>query len=158
MDEFASAVRAYCEWAEHAPEGGTPKWHMQTARRHLSSLYALAVGLPQDFCDCEPAERAVTSDEWKATSDRFGFLPVSYYGSILDPLEVSAGDTALGDLADDLADTWRDLKDGLILFDAGHRDAAGWHWQNSFDIHWGQHAVDALAIIHVWLARHQYRD
>lgn len=156
LDDFAYSVRSYCEWTNTTMATATAKSEMVTARRHLSSLYAMAVNLPTYECDW--VGRPLTDVEWTETFKRFGALPVGYYGSICNPLEVPAGEAALGDLADDLADIWRDLKEGLTIFDDGFRDAAGWQWLDSFNIHWGAHASNALAVIHFWLAQNQYRD
>jgi hypothetical protein len=156
LDDFAVAVRSYCDWAKSAPATGTAKSEMLAARRHLSSLYAMAVNFPP--YDCDWVERDLTDAEWSMTFKRFGELPVGYYGSLLNPLEVPAGEAALGDLADDLADIWCDLKEGLIIFDEGYRDAAGWQWLESFTMHWGEHAASALAVIHFWLGQNRYRD
>lgn len=123
------------------------------ARRYLSTLYAMAADLPQ--FESGWTEGALTHDDWSVTFQRFGELPVGYYGNVCNPLEVPAGETALGDLADDLADIWRDLKEGLIMFDKGNRDAAGFSWQESFNTHWGTHAVNALAVVHVWLSQNR---
>lgn len=156
IDDFAIAVRSFCDWAQLGASTNTVKSEMLLARRYLSSLYALAVDLPR--CECERRESTLTHDDWTATFKRFGQLPVGYYGTISDPLEVPAGETALSDLADDLADIWRDLMEGLILFDSGDRDAAGFQWWESFSIHWGDHAVNALAIVHFWIGQNEYRD
>ena len=156
LDDFALAVRHFCDWAQCASSTETAKSEMLTARRHLSSLYAKAVDLPRFECEWE--ERSLSSDDWSTVFKRFGRLPVGYYGSVCDPLEVPAEETALGDLADDLADIWRDLKEGLLLFDEGDRDAGGASWQESFDTHWGEHAANALAVIHVWLSRNRWQD
>lgn len=156
LDDFAFAVRSYCEWADGTTARGTAKSEMLTARRHLSSLYAMAVNLP--LFECDWVERRPTDGEWSKTFKRFGELPVGYYGSICNPLEVPPSEAALGDLADDLTDIWRDLKAGLTIFEEGYRDAAGWQWLESFTIHWGEHASNALAVIHFWLGQNRYRD
>lgn len=156
LNDFAVAVRSYCDWAASTVALGSAKSEMLIAQRHLSSLYAMAVNVPQYECDW--LERRPTDVEWSKTYKRFGELPVGYYGSICNPLEVPAGDAALGDLADDLADIWRDLKEGLSIFDEGHRNAAGWQWLESFSIHWGEHASRALAVVHFWLSRNRDRD
>ncbi|QNA90194.1 DUF5063 domain-containing protein [Massilia sp. Dwa41.01b] len=156
LDDFTLAVRQLCDWAQDASPLGTPKSEMLAARRHLSVLYAMAVDLPR--CECEWVERPLSHEEWSIVFKRFGTLPVGYYGSVCDPLEVPAGEAALGDLADDLADIWRDLKEGLLVFDDGHREAGVAVWQESFDTHWGEHAVNALGVIHYWLARNRWPD
>jgi hypothetical protein len=156
LDDFALAVRFYCDWASSPGTAGSAQSEMLTARRHLASLFAMAVNLPRYECDW--VEREPTDVEWTKTFKRFGELPVGYYGNICNPLDVPAGEAALGDLADDLADIWRDLKEGLTIFEEGYRDAAGWQWLESFTIHWGEHAINALAVIHFWLGRNQYQD
>ncbi|WP_028105217.1 DUF5063 domain-containing protein [Pseudoduganella violaceinigra] len=154
--DFAVVVRGFCEWAQSGLSTHDSKSEMLLARRHLSFLYAMASDLPH--CECQWAESALTNDDWTAIYKRFGQLPVAFYGAILDPLEVPAREAALGDLADDLADIWRDLKEGLILFDSGDRDAASFKWQESFAIHWGDHAANALAVIQFWLGKNRYGD
>ena len=55
-------------------------------------------------------------------------------------------DAIVGSLADDLADTYFDLKEGLALQEAGETEPSRviWEWRFSFDIHWGEHALSAL--------------
>ncbi len=156
LDDFAVAVRSYCDWVEgaHSTEGRYAD--MLQARRHLASLYATALGLPE--VECEWVDSVLTHEDYMQTYRRFDSLPVGYYGRVFDPLDLDAGDASLGDLVDDLADIWRDLKEGLLLFDAGRRDAAGASWQESFTIHWGVHAVNALAVIHYWLGQNRCPD
>ena len=58
-----------------------------------------------------------------------------------------------GSLADDLTDVYLDLKDGLDHLSAGVPEPAViWEWRLSFWSHWGEHAVNALRIIHARLA------
>lgn len=152
--DFANAVRSFCDWAQLDASPSTMKSEMLLARRHLATLYAMAVDLPQ--CECERRESTLTHDDWTVTFKRFGQLPVAYYGAILDPLEVPASASTVGDLADDLADIWRDLKEGLVLFDSGDLDAAGFQWWESFTIHWGDHAANALTVVHSWIGKNEF--
>lgn len=154
--QFVDAARSYCAWcvAEHSDAAEQAR----VALAHLSTLYRLGMGLRElDAPDVE--EREVTHAEWQATYDRLGPLPFGYYRSVFDPQlrddQLSEGlDSAceLGDLADDLADIWRDLTDGLTLFDCGHGDAAEYQWAWSFRSHWGRHAASALHVLHCWIA------
>jgi hypothetical protein len=143
---FASAAREYCLWAEGAP-GET---HMLLARRHLATLIAFALDLPDSAHDANDPG-TIPSDAWRAIFQRFGELPVNYYNNCVDPLHACGAESALGDLADDLADIWRDLKGGLLLFDAGHATAAAFAWRESFNTHWGLHASSALYIVQCWV-------
>jgi hypothetical protein len=54
-------------------------------------------------------------------------------------------------LWDDLADIYRDLKNGLRLFDLGTQDAtlqAIWDWRFGYENHWGSHLMQALVTVH----------
>ena len=151
--EFAIVVRRYCDWAGCVPPVGFVRAEMLQVRELLAVLYAQALALPQ--VDCEWIDRVLTHEDYQRMFARFGNLPVGYYGRACDPLDAESAELSLGDLADDLADIWRDLREGLLLFDSGRREAAGASWQESFAIHWGEHAVNALAITHFWLGQNR---
>jgi len=53
-------------------------------------------------------------------------------------------------LSDDIADIYRDMKEGLLLVgrSAGDAEEAVWDWQLGFSCHWGHHAICALQTIH----------
>lgn len=59
----------------------------------------------------------------------------------------------LGDVGDDLLDTYKDVKAGCLLCEQGRLPLALWHWSLMHRIHWGKHAVGALAALHAaWRA------
>jgi hypothetical protein len=153
LDEFAILVRRYCAWADNVLPIESVRAEMLFLRELLAVLYAHALTLPQ--VDFEWVDRVLSHEDYQRMYTRFGSLPVGYYGRALDPLNVDSGELSLGDLADDLADIWRDLREGLLLFDSGRCEAAGASWQESFAIHWGEHAVNALAITQFWLGQNR---
>jgi hypothetical protein len=71
---------------------------------------------------------------------------------VLDPLDMTLEDQGVGSLADDLADTWRDLKPGVEWMAAHHGehlpDGIIWDWRWRFEYHWGRHASSAMSILH----------
>ena len=147
---FVKAARSFCDFAE-LPYAGDDR-EMHVVRRHLATLFDLGIALP--YCtmyEYDPAP--LPEDAWGEVFKRFGSLPVNYYGEVCDPLEVPADTAGLGDLADDLADTWRDLKRGLSLFDAGYEEDAAAYWYESFHIHWGEHVSSALRVVQYWCTR-----
>jgi hypothetical protein len=149
---FAYVARGYCLWAEAAPGAG--ETDMLIARRHLASLLALALDLPN--CASKANDLgAISPEAWGSVLKRFGELPVNYYNNCIDPLCAAGAEPSLGDLADDLADIWRDLKGGLALFDAGNVTAAAFAWSEGFSIHWGRHAASALYILQCWAQAHE---
>jgi len=58
-----------------------------------------------------------------------------------------------GSLADDIADIYRDLKEGLVLHHSGLATPNDilWEWRLLFYSHWGDHAMNALRTIHFLL-------
>jgi hypothetical protein len=151
MKAFAAAAEAFCSWAEGPPRSETPE--ALTARRHLARLYACALELPQSgvASDADVPDAATRNAIYR----RFAALPINYYSEV-DPLIVPSSDNLTGDVADDLADIWSDLKVGLMLHQAGNEKEAGHEWRWRFDVHWGQHAVSALHALHSWLAVHEH--
>lgn len=150
IEQFAKAAAEFCAWAEDKP--GAPEDEARLAHQHLSSLYQLALQLPPQFGDEQSPE--ISSDAWQSVYRRFGALPFNYYAQFFDPQVVPPEDAGIADLADDLADIWRDLKKGLVLFNAGHVPAAAWEWRQGFWQHWGHHAVGGLYALHCWFAEH----
>jgi hypothetical protein len=103
------------------------------------------------------AERpsSISHREWHACFRRIGELTSpydDYYWDVTDPFRVSAGQpgVAVGDLSDDLADIWRDLKEELVSLEAGvPAEDVVWHWRFGFWSHWGQRVVNAMRVL--WL-------
>ena len=108
----------------------------------LPTLYAAAVQLP----DIEPESadapyRSMTHGQWATVFD--GLLRMF----LEDDRETA------GSLADDLADIYRNVKEGLDALSAGRSEAdVVWEWRFSFWSHWGEHAANALRIVHARLA------
>ncbi len=149
VEHFARAAERFCSWAEAEPSGTDAE--VLTALGHLSDLYQLVLGLPELFDEQEPPE--VLQESWERVYARFASMPFNYYSQCFDPQELDST-PVVADLADDLADVWRDLKRGLLLFHAGHTASACWEWRESFWQHWGQHATASLHALHSW--RSQY--
>ncbi|MCK5940723.1 MAG: DUF5063 domain-containing protein [Planctomycetes bacterium] len=149
VEEFAGAAARYCAWCEAAPRSAEED--RREAVRQLVELYRLGAALPLDD-DAPDIDGDETSyEQWQAVYRRFANLPFGYYHVALAPFELgSDAECGLGDVADDLADIYRDVRDGLSLWRAGHRESAQWAWAETFRIHWSQHAVDALRVLHAW--------
>lgn len=146
IQEFADVAAEFCSWAESQPAD-----HSQDADKavcFLSKLIAHVHQLPEDFDD-EDAPR-ISQDEWLVVYRRFGTLPFNDYVCYADPHITDEPSSGRGDLADDLADTWRDIKGGLLLYRSGNHAAAAWEWRESFCIHWGRHATSALYALQCW--------
>lgn len=49
-----------------------------------------------------------------------------------------------GSLSDDILNIYKDLKEGIILFEQDTPNEAIWHWKFHFQAYWGSHVVNAL--------------
>ena len=143
LDAFFNAATVFCTWAESAPT--VPEDEVDTAIKLLSKLLALVHDLPELFY--EEDAPALTHEEWLAVYRRFGTLPFNYYACYSEPHVTADPSPGVGDVADDLADTWRDLKGGLELYQKGNYAAAAWEWRESFNI---RHASSALHALQCW--------
>jgi hypothetical protein len=150
---FADTVRAFCQWAEGEP--ASQEAEAETARLYVARLYAQVLELSAT-ASWDGNAPEISHKVWRTMFDRFNSLPVGSYASCFDPLDVSAREVNLGDLGDDLADIWRDLRSGLDLFDAGEVEGAVFEWQLNFRIHWGRHAASALHVLQCWIAQNDH--
>jgi len=146
LDAFFHTSTAFCQWAEGSPALADDE--AETALRLLSKLYAQALELPPLFDEEDAPDRS--HDEWLAVHRRFAAMPFNFYAAYSEPHDAADPYPGIGDLADDLADIWRDLKRGLALYQKGNLAAAAWGWRNSFDTHWGRHAAGALYALQCW--------
>lgn len=148
-EAFADEARRFVGWAT----GSTDPTPMtaSSALHHLVALYAAGLALSNDARVLVPSTDTSCedlTDELGMVAERVAALPVGYYGSLLDPLAVPPGETGVGDLADDLADVFADVAQGLRLFDRGHVDDAVWSWRFALGTHWGEHATSAIRVLH----------
>jgi hypothetical protein len=139
---FAEAARRFCALVEGG--GAIPPDRLGAA---IAELCAEALLLPE----VEPTDRGPLPSPTAPAAPDFGLL--DYYREIFDPYDEDA--EVMGSVSDDVSDIYRDVKEGLSLFDAGGpddlRDAA-WHWRFTFFAHWGEHATGALRALY-WIAR-----
>ena len=147
LQQFAEAARRYCEWCEGAP--GSQKDEAQTAFNLLVNL--LSGFPPVQGGHGGGAGRSIPYDDWKRMHARFASMPFQYYESRHDPFGLGEREREISDLADDLADIWRDLKPGLELYAGNERVKAAAEWKFGFETHWGRHATAALYVLHCWL-------
>jgi hypothetical protein len=148
-DGFADVARQYCAWAEAAPSA--PLDELRMALDLLPRLYSAALSLPREWPDTEAAGPPdAPSISWKEIYKRFAPVPVGYYVDALEPLSPGSTEVGTGDVHDDLADIYSDLKEGLWLQQQGHPGLAAAHWGATFWAHWGDHCTGALRALHCY--------
>jgi hypothetical protein len=153
LDAFASEARRFVAWARGEDADAMTA---AAALRRVVALYGEALRLPNTV-EVPPSldeVAQVSEDEWRLVFDHAQTLPLRHYGEVFDPLELPPEDPVVGDVADDIADIYRDIASGLRLFDSGRSSDALWEWGYNFRVHWGKHAGGAIRALHAYLALH----
>lgn len=144
---FVDQARQFCAFVDKASEYPLDE-RLVTARQRLLELYEAGSQLPQIEAEAiEHGQKQNRSKEWP------GFERFDAYWEVFDPYEESQ--PVAGSLSDDVLDVYGDLQRGLALWDKGGatsndalRVSAIWAWRFSFEVHWGDHAIDALRALH----------
>jgi len=159
MGDFSACAAAYEAWVLKGESEGAVA--AREAMEHLLTLYAAVLKLPAAGAllaedDQVRNDLALTQEEWEVAYRRMGKrLPFDMYSEVFDPLKVPAEEPVVGSVADDLADIYRDLADGLRLYRAGRMGEALWAWRLNFEFHWGEHASGGIRALDVWLRRNE---
>lgn len=144
---FAECVRRYGEWIENIGEANNES--LLAGHKILSELQFGALSLPS--IEPNDSSRDFDVDNWKTIRDRLAEFPVEGYFKVFDvfaPGEAPVFCT----IADDLADIYADLKEGLAYYDDRDFIEATWHWRFTYLIHWGRHLTGAQTAIHQYLS------
>ena len=155
LEVFVGVVREYCDVIEKADEYSRQRL-IRRVRELLPQLYFYALHLPETVSELS-IDRVITHEQW---SEVFGGLigklgSCDMYWEIFNPSQQTPKEPVCGSLADDLADIYRDLKEGLLEWDKGNeniRAAVVWEWRFGFENHWGDHLVDGLRGLN-WLIK-----
>jgi hypothetical protein len=157
VERFATEAAVFQQWARDGTDSGA-----QAARQALiriTRLYLSALDLPpawsEELADQPDVER-VGDEEWRIVFAAAARLPLSAYGEVFDPTVTPPEEPVIGNLADDIADIYRDVVSGLRAYQAGRRAAAVWEWGFGLRIHWGEHATGAIRALHGWLAANAF--
>jgi hypothetical protein len=139
---FAQQARQFCQFVEHA-DGSSLADRLANARLRLLELYRAGSMLPSvdppDGVEAGPSPE--TPENWR------GFERFESYWEVFDPYVDEPPVTT--SLSDDVLDVYLDLRRGLDLWLRDvPRAAAIWEWRFHFDLHWGDHAIDALRALH----------
>ncbi len=139
---FVNEARQFCEFVRKAAGYSLPQ-RLVAARQRLLSLYDAGTRLP----DVEPPTGVEAGPNPGTPEGWAGFDKFEAYWEVFDPYVDEA--PVAGALSDDLLDVYFDVSRGLALWDREvPKSAAIWEWRFHFDIHWGDHAVDALRALH----------
>jgi hypothetical protein len=154
IDSFAELGSSYCLLIDQHEEYSTEAF-VGRIREILPLLYYQALKLPDVESTDDEFQREISHEEW---SQMFARLQRKLGGNdlywvIYDSMKTDLDKPVAASLSDDLADIWRDLKNGLKQWSDGSpamRQEIVWNWRFSFHHHWSNHAVDALRTIN-WI-------
>lgn len=152
--EMRVEAERYCSLIERAASFEQEEFAAELAAS-LAGLLAAAARLPDVTPTDTDLPNRPSQEQW---SERFAEVQKALggweaYWTTLAPYGEEAEDSVMLPLGDDLADIWRDLKQGLLALEDGAslKDVV-WEWRFGFYSHWGRHATEALRALHARLA------
>jgi hypothetical protein len=169
-----AAADKYCDLIEHSQDYLRIDF-LRACAELLPELYVAALRLPDAQGDSRVSRQRgrfhnacgkqrrdlewdaycgayIDTEKWKRVYDTLSekLGDRRWYWQVFDPY--ADKDSIRGDLADDLADIWRDAKQELICYRKGglrHKEQAVFEWRLEVMCHWGDHHfASAMAAIH----------
>lgn len=144
VEDFYQSALNYCSKIEGFDSSKDTN-KLKSLLLALLDLYSKALHLPT------VAGEDDRSPSFKISTPPITFEKYDHYWEVFDPyhLEEPVGSS----LTDDISEIYLDVKHGLKLYDEKQYSQAIWEWTNSFEIHWGSHAVDSIRALHSALNR-----
>ena len=149
-ESFRDAALRYCALIDDSVDPPVEAFLDQVAAS-LVELHQRALELPSVEPSGDDAPDRMGHEEWNELFMRLGRVLGARdgYWLVHDPTDMEQYEPVFGSLADDLADIYRDLREGLDAWDSSaSKDDAIWEWRFSFWSHWGAHLVDSVRTIH----------
>ena len=154
LETFVAAAEAYCHLVETYEQHEVTAFLAQV-HPSLAALYHAALLLPEVEPEDVSLERPIPSERaFRLLEELSRYLGTpDRYRLVMEPYELEEEATKAiyaGSLADDLVDAYRDVKNGLLLWegaDASVRQRIVWNWRYGFAIHWARHASSALYVL-----------
>ncbi|MGG4489837.1 DUF5063 domain-containing protein [Metabacillus idriensis] len=139
VDKFLCSAISYCELVENY-KFNTDKNKLNQFLISVSSLYAEVMFLPE-----------VESENDEVSDLNFDLPDVNLeknetYWVVFEPYTLE--EPIRGSLTDDFIDIYKNIKEGVLLYQRGEQLEAIWHWKYNFEIHWGKHALNAMRAFH----------
>lgn len=142
--DFVDTARGFCDWCE-GPRDQMVDSH---AAYWLSRLYAEALLLPKVEPENSRDSPTLPEQPLARADGNLAAFWGRYYRQVFHPGPELSDEPVLGDLGDDLTDVYRDIRAGLVLYDAGLQSDALWHWSFLHRVHRGRHAAGAVYALH----------
>ena len=162
LESFAKTAKAYITFIESL-ESQKPTNLYTTLESILADLNATilpVVAVTNEKEHPEFDDLDIGHDRWKeianiisnVTANEVSALFELHLESEPESLEIFYSPAMRVDqLFDDLADIYRDLHDGLTLWNMNSTESkneSSWEWRYNYDIHWAQHLFNAMKTVH----------
>jgi hypothetical protein len=152
VEAFRDLASQFCAWCEGPSLG--PNQEVAIAA-WLARLHAAALCLPEAEPDNEEGLPSLPAEKLATVERNFSPFNGYYYRVVFDPDPTNTEEPVVGDVGDDLLDTYKDVKAGCVLSEGGRVQEALWHWAYMHRLHWGQHVVGALSALHATQRRRE---
>jgi hypothetical protein len=139
VEDFLISASQYCSMIENF-ESYNENNKIRNLLISLLDMYAKAFGIPE----VEPQDDKVSTLDISVPKVNFGQF--DYYWEVFDPYHLE--EPVSGILTDDIVDIYKDVKEGILLYERNKQVEAVWLWRFKFETHWGSHAVDAIRALH----------
>lgn len=150
MTAFHADAVAYCGAIDQFIQGALQQPYTVLLSL-LSSLANSSNKLPSVLSESPEDRERLSHDEWRKIYDALGEVMntavsklVEFHHEHKDEGGIQRG----GLLSDDLSDLYRDLQEGLCCWEKGDYSGAVWAWRFHYEIHYGEHLLQALLTIH----------
>lgn len=150
--EFTAVANEYCRFLEEAsPTDGHSL--LSVLQKLLPLLYMKSLYLPDIETKVEEEiEKFVREEDWELIKD----MLTHKFGAANDYVDVnpdkeSTEELIYGDIAENLADIYQDIKDFLMAYRVGTLEImndALWECKESYRLYWGQKLVNTIRAIH----------
>lgn len=150
--EFTAVANEYCRFLEEASQADGNKL-LRVLQKLLPLLYMKSLYLPDIETKIEEeSEKYVREEDWQVLND----MLTAKFGAANDYLDVdtdkdSTEELVYGNLAENLADIYQDIKDFLMVYRVGTLELmndALWECRESFSMYWGQTLVNSIRAVH----------
>mgnify|MGYP001137424956 CR=1 FL=1 len=153
--EFTAVGNEYCHILEEAASvDGTAL--MKVLQKLLPLLYIKALNIPEIESKLdEETEKFVREEDWLLVKDTLA----NKFGAANDYIDINPDKEATeeliyGDLAENLADIYQDVKDFLMVYRVGTLELmndALWECRETFRLYWGMKLVNTIRAVHLAL-------
>jgi Domain of unknown function (DUF5063) len=145
LQSFVELAAGFCSWCEmQNPDFGR---ELQ-ATQWLARLHAAAVELPKTESSNHAGLPKLPAVQLAAAQRNFEKYAGWYYRTVSNSDPTNTDEPGMGDVGDDLMDTYKDIKAGSLLYHQGLVAEALWYWSYLHRVHWGQHVLGALSALH----------